>query len=254
MTTSSFMTATLFTVLAVAHSAAGETGFIRPLINAEWTIDEVPRWAADRLLRTAWHLTSVAWLAMAVVAAGGTPVAAISVAAVASSVMMFIGLRGHPAWPLFLLAGLFGFAGEGWLTTPVLLAATAATAVALTMAAALHIYWAAGGSLLADAAVPTDQTGETTFSPGPLVTLAVAGLLIAFTVMISITALTDEPWPLRWLVLAGVAVLGARAVGDGRHAGFTKKHRESTFGEYDDRYFTPLVVFLAIGATASILA
>ena len=51
-------------VLALAHSVLGEQGILRPLFAAEWTV-ELPRWAVERILRFAWHLTSLAWVALA---------------------------------------------------------------------------------------------------------------------------------------------------------------------------------------------
>ncbi|MGI9595312.1 MAG: DUF3995 domain-containing protein, partial [Acidimicrobiales bacterium] len=253
VSTSSIITATLFAILAIAHSLAGETGFIRPLVNAQWSIDEVPRWAANRLLRVAWHLTSVAWLAMAVITIDGTPLAAVSVAALTSALMMYVGLRGHPAWVLFLLAGLFGLHGEGWLPTP-LIGAAVAGAVALAFSlAVVHLYWALGGRILLDAAVPTSREGHATISPGPVATLAVSALLLIFSGLVTATAITDEPAAVRWLMLAGVAVLAARAVGDGQSVGFTKSNRATPFADNDDRFFTPLAVLLGIGSTAALL-
>lgn len=254
MTVGSIVAAVLLGGLAVAHSFAGETGLIRPLVHADWEIDEVPRWAANRLLRTAWHLSSVAWLAMGTIAIGASPVVAISVAAIVSGLMMLIGLAGHPAWPMFLLAGLAGLYSEDKLATEALTAAGVVAIIALLALAATHVYWAVGGKRGIDAAVPTTRAGEKTFSPPPLMTMAVAGLLAGFAGLISLVLVADEPAPVRWLVLAGVAVLAARAIGDGRYAGFTKKDRDTTFGRMDDRYFTPLCVFLAIGATAPVLA
>lgn len=253
MSLSPAVTAGILTLLAVAHSYAGETGFIRPLVRAEWTIDEVPRWAANRLLRIAWHLTSVAWLALAVIAIGGTPVTAVSVASLLSGLMMFIGLRGHPAWPAFLLAGAFGLHGEGLLGSAVMAIAAGLAVLTAVALAGLHLYWVAGGRCLLDAAVPTTVEGTRTFTPGPIATLSVACLLTGFAGLVAVVAAYDEAAPLRWLLLAGVAILAARAVGDGRHAGFTKQNRATRFADFDDRFFTPIAVFLAMGATAATL-
>ncbi len=253
MAIASILAALLFGGLALAHSLAGETGFIRPLVNADWEIADVPRWAANRLLRTAWHLTSVAWLAMATIAIGASPVVAISLAAIASGLMMLVGLAGHPAWPMFLLAGLAGLYSEDLLGSAALTTAAAVTIVVLLAMAALHGYWVAGGTAGLDAAVPTTVEGQKTFTPPPLLTAAVAALLIAFAGLIAMVAFTDEPAQTRWLVLAGAAVMAARAIGDGKYAGFSKKERDTTFGRMDDQYFTPLCVMLAIGATAAVL-
>lgn len=253
MATGQIMTAALLTTLAVAHSVLGETGFVRPLVAADWSIDEVPRWAADRLLRVAWHLTSVAWLALAVIALDGSPLTAVSVAAVVSGLLMLVGLPGHGAWPLFLVAGLFGFGAAGLVSDAVLAVAAGLAVVVLVGLAGLHLYWVAGGRVGLSAAVPTTPDGSPTFRPGPLATTAVAGLLLVFAAIVGLAARTEQPWWITASVWVGVAVLAGRAIGDGRYAGFTKKERTTTFGQRDDRWYTPLAVLLAISASAAVL-
>ena len=247
------LTAGLLVALALAHSVAGETGFIRPILAADWTIAEVPRPAANRLLRVAWHLTSVAWLALAVIAIDGGALAAISVAALASGALMLIGVAGHPAWPVFLVAGLSGLYADGLLTSSVLAVGAAVAVVTCAALAVVHVYWALGGRRLTDGVVPTTTDGDDTFTPGRLVTLAVAALLATFGALIAVAASTDQPWLVTAGVLGGVGVLSLRAIGDGRYAGFTKKERNTRFGRLDDAWFTPLVVLLAIAASASVL-
>lgn len=195
----------------------------------------------------------MAWLALAVITVGGTPVTAVSVASLLSGLMMFIGLRGHPAWPAFMLAGAFGLHGEGLLGSAVLATGAGLTVLTAVALAGLHLYWVAGGQYLLDDAVPTTAEGTKTFAPGPVATLAVAGLLTGFAGLVGVVAAYDEPAPLRWMLLVGVAVLAARAVGDGRHAGFTKQNRSTRFADLDDRFFTPIAVFLAMGAAAATL-
>lgn len=259
MTTGSIITAAMFALLAAAHSAAGESGFVKPLINAEWSITELPRPLANRLLRGAWHLTSVAWLAMATIAVGGTPLAAIAVAALVSGVVILVVGPGHPAWPLFMIAGGAGLYTENLLGDTLLRIGGGLTIAAVSAAAGLHMYWAAGGNALRDAVVPTTRDGgDQTFSPGPVATLAVAGLLIGFAGLLTITVgdLGPASWDppiVRWLIIAGIVVLALRAVGDGRYAGFSKKHRSSRFGRMDDLYYTPLVVGIAMGAAGVLL-
>ena len=242
-----------FTTLAVAHSAAGEAGFVRPLLAADWSIPGVPRPAAGRLLRVAWHLTSVAWLALAVAAVGVSPLAAAAGAALLSGLAMLVWLRPHPAWPLFLVGGLAGLHGDGLLgDTAVAVGATAAVAAAVALAA-LHLYWVGGGRHLLDHAVPARPDGTPTLRPGPLATAAVAVLLLGFAGLVAAAAATAQPWYVTAAVLVGVAVLAIRAIGDGRHVGFTKSVRSSRFAELDDRWFTPTAALLALAAGTSVL-
>lgn len=259
MDSGSMVMAGMFALLALAHSAAGETGFVRPLLNADWTIAEVPRPIANRLLRGAWHLTSVAWLAMAVIAIGGTPLTAMAVAALVSGVVIFLVTPAHFAWPLFIIAGGAGLEAEGLLTTAAIQIIGGMTIIILGAAALVHLYWAAGGRALVDAAIPTtEDNAKPTISPGPVATAAVAAVLTGFAGLL-VAELTDlgpagsDTPVVRWLIMAGIAVLTARAIGDGRYAGFSKKFRDSAFGEMDDRFFTPIVVTIALGATTVLL-
>lgn len=260
MGTGQIVMAILFTALALAHSMAGESGFIRPLLAADWSIDEVPRWAANRLLRGAWHLTSLAWVALAVIALDGSPLLTAAVVALASSAAMLVTLPGHPAWPAFLLAGLAGLHAEGALTGAVLaVGATIAVVIALALAA-VHVYWLVGGRRGLDGVIPTTVDGEPTFEldldrvSGRLATAAVVVALSVFAGLVGLAATTTDPSPLlTGLVLGGVAVLALRAIGDGRHVGFTKRHRDSRFGRLDDQWFTPLATVLAVAASAAVL-
>ena len=79
---------------------------------------------------------------------------------------------------------------------------------------------------MADSSI--SSSGDKTLSPGPGLTLAVAA------------------------ESAGVsAVVALRAAGETKLVGFTKTARDTGFARADDRYFTPLVVLLALGATGS---
>ncbi len=237
--------------LAVAHSVLGETDILRPLFSATWSID-VPRWATERILRFAWHLTSIAWLALAAIVAGGDPLPFVAIMALWSAGVVFVMLRGHLAWPLFLLAGLAALRADGLLDSSWLRGGAIATAVVLVAAAALHVYWAAGGRWLLDRAVPPPAPSGRGFVPGRGLTLLVAGALGGFAALILAVVQERGPDGLKWLVAIGTGVLVIRAVGDTKVAGFTKTVRDTDFAKADDRWFTPLVVFLALGSTAAL--
>jgi hypothetical protein len=237
--------------LAVAHSVLGETGILRPLFAASWSID-LPRWATERILRFAWHLTSIAWLALAAIVAGGGPFVVVGGMALWSAGLVFVMLRGHLAWPLFLLAGLAALRADGLLDSSWLRAGSIASAVVLFAAAALHVHWASGGRWMRDRAVPPPGPSSRGFVPGRGVTLLVACALCGFAALIVAVAAQRGPDGLRWLVGIGTGVLVLRAVGDTRTIGFTKTVRTTDFAKADDRWFTPLVVLLALGSTAAL--
>lgn len=247
------LAAVLLVLLAIAHSVLGETSILRPLLRQEWRVAE-PRWAVERILRFAWHLTSLAWLALAAVLLGVDVLPVVAGFSMASAMMIFTMLRGHLAWPLFLLAGLACLHADQRLTESVLVAGAAVASLTLVLAAAVHVYWALGGTWMLDVAVPPATSGGPAFQPGPVVTLLVAGALLVFSGLVMAAALGTGPTIVRTLVWLGVAVFTIRAIGDTKTAGFSKSDHSSAFAQADDRWFTPIIVLVALGATASVLA
>ena len=240
-------------VLAVAHSFLGEREILQPLFRSEWA-EPKPRWAMERILRFAWHLTSIAWLAMAAAVVGAPLSLAIAGMSLASAAIIFFSLRGHLAWPLFALAGVAGLHAEGLLVRPALgLVAISAVVVALG-AAAIHLYWAGGGTWGGDVAIPGKAEGRPQFRPGPLLTVAVAGALVALGGLTMAVFLGGGPVWARWLLVTATVLLTARAIGDGGQIGFSKSDRTTAFARWDDRLFTPLVVLLAFGSGAALVA
>ncbi len=213
---------------------------------------ETPRWATERILRFAWHLTSVAWVAMALAVLDVPLLVSIAAMSLVSATIIFVMLRGHLAWPLFLLAGSAALHADGQLDGPLLQASGVLTTLLLLAAAGVHVYWAAGGTWMIDRALPTTSTPSV--APGPLLTVLVAGALIVFGALVGLVTFDTGPSALRWVVVAGVVVFSLRAIGDTKLVGFTKSVRNTAFAVADDRWFTPLIVFLALGATGSLLA
>ena len=243
----------MLVLLAVAHSMLGEASILRPLFQQEWQVAE-PRWAIERILRFVWHLTSVAWLALAAALLGVGLLPVVAAFSMVSAAIVFVMLRGHLAWPLFLLAGLASLHADGRLTENVLSVGAAVAAVVLVLAAAIHVYWAFGGKWMLDVASPPPPPGARAFQPGPLLTLAVAAALLVFAGLVVAASAGSGPTFVRTLVWVGVAVFAVRAIGDTKTAGFTKSDRTSAFAQADDQWFTPIVVLIALGAAASVVA
>lgn len=241
-----------FVLLAVAHSILGETDILRPLFAAQWET-ELPRWGVERILRFAWHVTSIAWLGLAALILDAPLLATIGVVALTSALLVFVMLRGHLAWPLFLLAGLAAFQATQPLSDGALSAASAATVAGLLIAAGVHAYWALGGEWGFDVAIPTDADGQQPFTPTPALTLLVAGALLGAAAVVGAVAWGPEAAVLRWGAVVMTVVLTIRAIGDTKVAGFTKVVRETKFAHADDHIFTPLCVFLALGTTAALM-
>jgi len=240
-------------LLAIAHSVLGEREILRPLFAAEWS-QPTPRWAMERILRLAWHLTSFGWLALAAIAAGAPVGLTIGVFGVASGALVLVMLRGHLAWPLFLLCGAGGLAGDGLLPREGLLGFVVAGAVVAVGAALLHFYWAGGGRWGIEVAIPTRGDGAQSFTPPAPVTAGVGVALLTLAGLSVWVWRGTAPSVARWGLIVALVLLVGRAVGDGRSVGFSKSSHSTPFERWDDRLFTPLVVVLAFGAGGALAA
>jgi hypothetical protein len=253
MTMESVATALGFGVLAVAHSALGEQAILRPLFARSWDLG-IPRVAAERILRFAWHITSIAWLGLAALALGASPWAVLAEVACVSGLVIFVSLRGHLAWPIFFGTALAAGLAGGFVGPRVLVGVSLTAAVALALAGLLHVRWAAGGGPGELAAVvPTHADGTPRFRPPRWATIAVAIALLGAAATVLARPLGWSLPGLQVALFAVTAVFTLRAAGDGRHVGFSKRDHASTFARLDDRVYTPLSVLFAFGGAAALL-
>jgi hypothetical protein len=138
-------------------------------------------------------------------------------------------------------------------------AIAAGLAGAFGLLAALHVWWAVRPAGSAPAhrphdTVPTRADGTPLFVPGPGVTLAVAGALVAAAVVVlgrgGLLPATDTAWSgAVWRVgtwgLAGVLLL--RVIGDFRWVGLFRRERRTRFARRDAWCYTPACAALAAG-------
>ncbi len=240
-------------VLILAHSIMGEKVILQPLFRAQWS-EPSPRWAMERILRFAWHLTSLAWLSMAALALGLSANLSIALAMLPSALVVFFSLRGHLAWPLFALAGLSALHAEGWLTGQILVLGIIPAILCIVLIALVHVYWAFGGQWGVKVAIPTRSNGRPEFSPPAWLTFMVALALLTFAGAIVWTwQLPNPPLWLRTFLSLTIFVMIARSIGDGKQVGFSKTNRNTAFAQWDDRLFTPLAVLMAFGSSAALL-
>ena len=125
----------------------------------------------------------------------------------------------------------------------------AAACAILAALGAIHLYWAAGGSVGKDGAIPTID-GRPVISPGPVGTALVSLALFVAAALIA----TSVPV----ILLKGAAgllafVFAARAIGDFNYVGFFKRVKGSRFAQRDTFLYSPLCVLLAalIGVAAA---
>lgn len=233
-------------VLAVLHSLLGERRLLGPLFAGALPREALPlgRAFTERTLRFAWHLLSVAWLALAWIAAradGGT-LTAVGCMLLASGALALVTSRGrHFAWALFVVGGAAGVFGPRLAAVGP--AAAALAAVVLAAIAAVHVAWMLGVRRGLRAAIP-EVDGRAAFAPPRgLTALVTLALTVAAGIVLAAARSGAPPWT--WLTRAGAAVFALRALGDFRLVGLTKRVHGTAFARWDDRLFTPLCVLLA---------
>lgn len=108
----------------------------------------------------------------------------------------------------------------------------------------IHFYWAFGGKMGIDKALPTDEKGKKVLNPKMLETLIVGlGLfLFAAYYFLKLDFLLDNLHPLidhyaGWLI-SSIFIL--RAIGDFNYIGFFRKVKRTEFAILDKKYYSPL--------------
>ena len=127
----------------------------------------------------------------------------------------------------------------------------------LTLIAAVHFYWALGGSAWKAGAVPS-KNGTPVLSPGPCSTALVGVVLLGMAMVVASTA-GLVPAVLPNTVSRGASailalIFAARAIGEFRYVGFFKRVRGSTFATHDTYLYSPLCLLLAILIALIVLA
>ena len=122
--------------------------------------------------------------------------------------------------------------------------------VLLGIISGFHFYWASGGKLGGDIVLPEVKSGTKAFKPGSVSTFVVALVFLFFGFLsLNATELVQVELPVL-IQDYGVIVLGGifslRAVGEFKYIGFFKTIKETKFGYYDTRYFSPLSLLMAV--------
>ncbi len=132
-------------------------------------------------------------------------------------------------------------------------AATIAATIILMLIAAIHFYWAMGGSTGKAGAIPTIGA-KPIFTPTRRVTAAVGGALLLMASLVAATGgAVAPPAPALHIATALLALaFAARAIGDFRYVGFFKQVTGGAFARRDSYLYSPLCLLIAalIGVVA----
>ena len=118
------------------------------------------------------------------------------------------------------------------------------TITILIIMGSFHLYWAFGGKVGLDKALPT-KDGKRLIDPGKTLTLFVAVILHGFSYVAYSLHFneinTDYLVYVGWMISA---IFFIRAIGEFNAIGFFKKIRSTEFAKYDTRFFSPLCLYL----------
>jgi hypothetical protein len=115
--------------------------------------------------------------------------------------------------------------------------------------AAVHFYWALGGKKWANAALPTTEDGgRLLFKPRFFETAAVAIGFVGFAYITacSVNLLNHSSLLVQYGSWFIPVVFLLRAIGEFRYVGFFKKVKDTSFGQMDTQYYSPLCLVIAI--------
>ena len=135
-------------------------------------------------------------------------------------------------------------------------AITILTIFALCLIGVLHFYWALGGKIGMDIAVPT-KDGNRLINPGKIATVIVGIALFGFAYIAYVLYFYDltsssyrEYFIISGWILSGIFTL--RGIGEFNAVGLFKKIKSSEFAYYDTRFYTPFA--LSMGLIFALLA
>lgn len=120
------------------------------------------------------------------------------------------------------------------------------TITVLMIMGSFHLYWAFGGKVGLDKALPT-KDGKRLIDPGKTLTLFVGVILLGFSYVAYSLHFneinTDYIVYIGWIISA---LFFIRAIGEFNAIGFFKKIRSTEFAKYDTRFFSPLCLYLGV--------
>ncbi len=128
--------------------------------------------------------------------------------------------------------------------------------VALSLIGLLHFYWAMGGVIGMDIAVPTEN-GARLINPGKIAAVIVGIALFGFAFVaysLCFYDLSSSPFRDYFIIIGWIlsGIFTLRGIGEFNAVGLFKKIKSSKFAYYDTRFYTPFA--LAMGLVFAVLA
>ncbi|WP_147677450.1 DUF3995 domain-containing protein [Algibacter pacificus] len=116
--------------------------------------------------------------------------------------------------------------------------------------AVIHFNWFFGGKFGIDVSLPTNEHGKRVLNPKKIDSAIVGLALLAFCCFYfyksGIIALYLPHWIMEYTGWIISIIFFIRAIGDFKYVGFFKKVKQTTFGEMDTTYFSPLCLVISI--------
>lgn len=114
----------------------------------------------------------------------------------------------------------------------------------------IHFNWVAGGKFGFSVSLPTKENGEKVLNPKKIDSAIVGIGLTLFGIFYFLkSGVTDTNLP-EWIIKYGGWVIPSifllRAIGEFKYVGFFKRVKNTAFGKWDSRLFSPLCLAIAI--------
>ncbi len=114
----------------------------------------------------------------------------------------------------------------------------------------IHFNWVIGGQFGFVQAIPTKENGERVLNPKKMDSAIVgAGLLVFsffYLILANLISFDLPHWFLKYGIWIIPSIFLLRAIGDFKYIGFFKRIRQTEFGKWDTKLFSPLCLVIAL--------
>jgi hypothetical protein len=115
----------------------------------------------------------------------------------------------------------------------------------------IHFNWVVGGKFGFEQALPTKANGEKVFKPkkidSAIVGIGLTMFGVFYLLKAGLIALTTPEWIFKYGSWIIPILFLLRAMGEFKYVGFFKRVKNTEFGKWDTRLFSPLCLMIGIG-------